>query len=117
VSFGLAKSGKKGVEGAIKTGGGVDNLDFHAAKGRSTLRVRRVERQVTVSRGRGVADGGALTEDQRTRETPGGARNRVVARHDGNRLRPPTRRVGRLASSSCRVCGGLRRLPDRGVTT
>ncbi len=72
VSFDLAKSGK--TVGRIKTGGGVDNLDFHAGKG--TLYVASpVDGTVTVAR---VADGGALTEITHTR-TARGARNPVVA--------------------------------------
>jgi DNA-binding beta-propeller fold protein YncE len=72
VSFDLAKSGK--AVGRIKTGGGVDNLDFHAGKG--TLYVASpVDGTLTVAR---VADGGALTEVTKTR-TAKGARNPVVA--------------------------------------
>lgn len=72
VSFDLAKSGK--TVGRIKTGGGVDNLDFHAGKG--TLYVASpADGTVTVAR---VTDGGSLTEAAKTR-TAKGARNPAVA--------------------------------------
>jgi len=72
VSFDLAKSGK--AVGRIQTGGGVDNLDFHAGKG--TLYVASAaDGTIKIAR---VADGGALTEVA-TAKTASGARNPVVA--------------------------------------
>ena len=72
VSFDLEKSGK--AVGRIKTGGGVDNLDFHAGKGMLYV-ASPVDGTVKVAR---VDDGGALTEMTSTK-TASGARNPVVA--------------------------------------
>ena len=71
VSFDLAKSGK--AVGRIKTGGGVDNLDYHAGKRLLYVASAR-DGQLTIAR---VADGGALTAAA-TAPTASGARNPVV---------------------------------------
>ena len=74
VSFDLAKSGK--AVGRIKTGGGVDNLDYHA--GRRLLYVASPrDGKLTVAR---VADGGALKAIE-SPTTASGARNPVVDSH------------------------------------
>ncbi len=71
VSFDLAKSGK--AVGRIKTGGGVDNLDFHAGKRLLYVASAR-DGKLTIAR---VGDGGALTAVT-TVPTASGARNPVV---------------------------------------
>jgi DNA-binding beta-propeller fold protein YncE len=71
VSFDLGKSGK--AVGRIKTGGGVDNLDYYAGKRLLYVASPR-DGKLTIAR---VADGGALAAVT-TAPTASGARNPVV---------------------------------------
>jgi streptogramin lyase len=71
VSFDLGKSGK--AVGRIKTGGGVDNLDYQAGKQLLYVASGR-DGKLTVAR---VANGGAITKVA-SPATASGARNPVV---------------------------------------
>ena len=71
MSFDLGKSGK--AVGRLKTGGGVDNLDYSADKRLLYVASAR-DGKLTVAR---VADGGAITQVA-SPATAGGARNPVV---------------------------------------
>ena len=85
VSFDLGKSGK--AVGRLKTGGGVDNLDYSAGKRLLYVASAR-DGKLTVAR---VADGGAITKSRARRPPVARATRSSMPRGPPT---SPTRRAG-----------------------